>query len=53
MVLKARDYGFIGLKLKGLIFHGSGNLAVRALNMHWLEGMIVKENVRWRLTNDE
>jgi hypothetical protein len=21
MVLKARDYGFIGLKLKGLIFH--------------------------------
>lgn len=25
MVLKARDYGFIGLKLKGLIFHESGN----------------------------
>jgi hypothetical protein len=26
MVLKARDYGFIGLKLKGLIFYKSGNL---------------------------
>jgi hypothetical protein len=25
MVLKAPDYGFIGLKLKGLIFPASGN----------------------------
>jgi hypothetical protein len=30
MVLKARDYGFIGLKLKGLIFHESGNRGAQA-----------------------
>jgi hypothetical protein len=29
MVLEARDYGFIGLKLKGLIFHEGGNQRTR------------------------
>jgi hypothetical protein len=36
MVLKARDYGFIGLKLKGLIFHESGNQGARGMNIHRL-----------------
>jgi hypothetical protein len=29
MVLEARDYGFIGVKLKGLIFYESGNQRAR------------------------
>jgi hypothetical protein len=32
MVLKAPDYGFIGLKLKGLIFHKSGNNRAQGAN---------------------
>jgi hypothetical protein len=41
MVLEAPDYGFIGLKLKGLIFQESGNMEHGALNMLIGEG-------RWR-----
>jgi hypothetical protein len=53
MVLKARDYGFIGLKLKGLIFYKSGNQRARAMNIRKSERGIVKENVESRLTSYE
>jgi hypothetical protein len=39
MVLKARDYGFIGLKLKDLIFCESDE-STWALHIHWLEGTV-------------
>jgi hypothetical protein len=57
MVLEARDYGFIGLKLKDLIFH---EVAIRqsettgTMNIHRLRRKIVKENGGgWRLTSYE
>jgi hypothetical protein len=38
MVLKARDYGFIGLKLKDLIFYARGRRrAWGGVNIHWLK----------------
>jgi hypothetical protein len=51
MVLKARDYGFIGLKLKGLIFYKSGHKRARGQkNIRRLERDAFKENVGLKLT---
>jgi hypothetical protein len=52
MVLEARDYGFIGLKLKGLIFHEGGNQrASQGYFIGWKENC--EENVGWRLISCE
>jgi hypothetical protein len=41
MVLKAPDYGFIGLKLKGLIFHESDRRRARGtVNTDGWEGRL-------------
>jgi hypothetical protein len=53
MVLKGADYGFIRLKLKDLIFHESGKQRARGMNIHILEGEIVKEHGGWQLTSYE
>ncbi len=34
MVLKGRDYGFIGLKLKDLIFYENGNSSAHSAGEH-------------------
>ena len=45
MVLKAPHYGFIGLKLKGLIFHESNSRRARGVvNTDGWKEPIVKEN---------
>jgi hypothetical protein len=54
MVLKARDYGFIGLKLKGLIFHESeSRRAQGAVNIDGWEEKDCERKCRGRLTIDE
>jgi hypothetical protein len=44
MVLKGPDYGFIGVKLKGLIFYECGKWEIRrAVNIHNLGREICKK----------
>jgi hypothetical protein len=43
MVLEARDYGFIGLKLKGLIFHEGGNQRAHRKGISSAGNKIVKK----------
>jgi hypothetical protein len=47
MVLEAPDYGFIGLKLKDLIFQESGNTEARGTEYACCEGKMAKENGVW------
>jgi hypothetical protein len=49
IVLKGRDYGFIGLKLKDLIFHRGIGERTGGVNITGLGKKILKENVGWRL----
>ena len=51
MVLEAPDYGFIGLKLKGLIFQESGNTGARCTEYAYWGRKMAKENGVWRLVS--
>ena len=51
MVLKARDYGFIGLKLKGLIFHESG--IVESMELTGLKDEVGNRNAAGRAMKTE
>jgi len=52
MVLEARDYGFIRLKLKDLIFMKVVNSEHARMNIHRLGRKVVKEmGGGWRLTS--
>jgi hypothetical protein len=53
MVLEAPDYGFIGLKLKGLIFYKSGNMEARCTEYACWGRKMAKENGVWRLLSEE
>jgi hypothetical protein len=53
MVLEAPDYGFIGLKLKGLIFRESGNTEAWGTEYACWRRKMAKANGVWRLISQE